>query len=276
MTGHGELDVDFRGKGHIHKVNSSVELVVRLGHVECVRIAGGQIVITRASQVLWIAHIVVLLITFVTMVTSDALGGATTFARFAMTKVTVSVTGTRSAGASIDWIAIEAFDALVAIGSFGKILTRCTAHSGRCLQAIAVAIALTSGTRGKEPVGGRTALRFQYSVGGIDCVGSPRRALKTNSNSSAGPIVAPSTLGILQAFVTRLNVGAGHHRALVWVSGPFHTLPDWVDGRVSVRLDALLLGAAPHARALGAILTSGSTVAWRLTAGPLVFLRQFL
>lgn len=93
---------------------------------------------------------------------SDALCGAAAFARFALAKVTVAVARARSAGATVDWVAVEALNAALTVGPFSEMEAGLGADiaflTGQTGTTRAMAVALALGTGGEEPARGRTPL----------------------------------------------------------------------------------------------------------------------
>lgn len=196
LTLYGKFHINLGGQWDVDEIDTGVVDVVRLRHVECVRIAGGQIVVARAIEIGWITEIFVLLVAFVTVVASDSFCGATAFSTFTIAEITVSITGARCAGATVDWISIEAFDAFLTIGTFGKITTRPVAHVGMS-ETLAVAIALALGTVDEVPVGGWTSSWLQHFMSVVDGKWSLRGSLQANSHTGSGTIVTPATLWVL-------------------------------------------------------------------------------
>lgn len=115
------------------------------------------------------------------------------------------------------------------------------------------------------PVHGVTGTAHPRVVSPVERIRTSGRAFQTYTNTCVSAIVTPATYRILQTLITCLNVGASQTRTLIRMDCPFHALSDWKNSGVSIGFDALSRRAAPHARALSAVLARVPRVAGRLT-----------
>jgi hypothetical protein len=72
--------VNVRSHGYVHEVDASVEAVVGFGHIEGVLVAHREVVEARAALLLRVSHVIVLFVTLLAVVASDALGRTVTLA----------------------------------------------------------------------------------------------------------------------------------------------------------------------------------------------------
>lgn len=252
LTLYIEFNVNVQREGRVHEVDTRIVLVVGFGHVECVRVAGGQIVVARSLRVLGITHVIVRFIALVAVMSRDSLGGATAFARFMVAVLTLAIARAWCARTVVDWIPVKSVNTFVAVRTIGEVLARLITNIGS-QGTLAMAIALARGTRAEVPFGCWTSFGLQPATAPIQYERAVGGSFQTDADARSQSIITPTTLWILQALVTRLDVGARQISALVRVDGPFHALANRVDGRVSIRFDAPFPWAAPHARALSTI-----------------------
>ena len=92
MTTDCEFHIDILRQWHVHEVDFCIKLIVRLGHVEGITVARRKIVEARAVRaVLWIAVIIVLLVTLLAMMSGHTLGRAITSSCFVVTIICLAV-----------------------------------------------------------------------------------------------------------------------------------------------------------------------------------------
>jgi len=124
--------------------------VLGFAQVECELIVNGEVVV--AALVHWITEVMVLGVTFLTVVSRHTLGGTEAVPSSVITESSLSVTLTLAAVPPIDRVAVEARTAPVAVVALGVVLAGLLTLPGADDAADAVSVTLAGGAGGEVPL----------------------------------------------------------------------------------------------------------------------------